>query len=1180
MDSPDHSRSYAKRDTEDSSDVRSDRAGDDEERESSDKRSKHRSSKSRKSSNGEDAEGLDGSGRRRSSGGDRGESRKRSAGGGGSSKAGSDDDDYETRKELRSKQLKKKQEESSLEKLSSWYQDGDLENRQAGEKSGSKGHSRPDESERKKITSKIADHEGSRSGSKNKEEKSLDGEHEKAQDRDSRYSDRRESSREKVHGSTDPVRTSRRRWDDSDAGKKSEEVHHEKADLRSGKGSDSKYENSKEKSTSAKNEPSDSKSRGLDSNSEKGVKSNNKEEKRIDGERNKSKNRSEAVEEDDKGSPITREDRSAREKNEKHRQQRTPTSRDAGESRERSSIADDDGSIWVRDKTAREAGRSNRSRTPERSARHHQESQYSEVEYERSSDIRRKDLEKDAHRDDRSKGRDDSWSDWNRDRESSKDSWKRRQSTSNDREANDDIVYDRSRDWEPRHGRERNDNERPHGRTRGEAVKTSSNFGISNENYDVIEIQTKPLDYGRAESGSNFSRRTEHGQQSDGKLGPNAEEWSHMRDERVRRHDIYGSIEDSKERYNDDGASWRDEMDYQAGKGRGQRGAMSGRGAGGQSSSGGSQTPYGNQEPGSFSRTQQGVKGGRVGRGGRGRPTGRDNQQVPLPLMGSPFGPLGVPPPGPMQPLGPSMSPAPGPPISPGVIFPPFSPPVVWPGARGVEMNMLGMPPALSPVPPGPSAPRFPPSMGTPPNPAMFLNQAGPGRGVPPNMSGPGFNPVGPVGRGTPSDKTSGGWIPPRNSGPPGKAPSRGEQNDYSQNFVDTGMRPQNFIRELELTNVVEDYPKLRELIQKKDEIVAKSASAPMYLKCDLHEFELSPEFFGTKFDVILVDPPWEEYVHRAPGVADHMEYWTFEDILNLKIEAIADTPSFIFLWVGDGVGLEQGRQCLKKWGFRRCEDICWVKTNKSNATPGLRHDSHTLFQHSKEHCLMGIKGTVRRSTDGHIIHANIDTDVIIAEEPPYGSTQKPEDMYRIIEHFSLGRRRLELFGEDHNIRSGWLTAGKGLSSSNFNAEAYVRNFADKDGKVWQGGGGRNPPPEAPHLVVTTPEIEALRPKSPMKNQQQQQSTSISLTTAISSNRRTAGNSPHNPSNFTLSLNQEASSSNPSTPAPWASPMEGFRGREGGNMPSDDKLFDMYGYSGQANGDYLDFESHRPMNVL
>ncbi|KAK8541761.1 hypothetical protein V6N13_137645 [Hibiscus sabdariffa] len=145
--------------------------------------------------------------------------------------------------------------------------------------------------------------------------------------------------------------------------------------------------------------------------------------------------------------------------------------------------------------------------------------------------------------------------------------------------------------------------------------------------------------------------------------------------------------------------------------------------------------------------------------------------------------------------------------------------------------------------------------------------------------------------------------------------------------------------------------------------------------------------------------------------------------------------------------------------------------------------------------------------------------------------------------------------------------------------QAYIRNFADKDGKVWQGGGGRNPPPDAPHLVKTTPDIEALRPKSPIKNQQQQHSTSIPLT-SNSSNRRPAGNSPQNPT--VLSLNQEGSnSSNPSTPAAWASPMESaFRGREGINMSSDDRMFDMYGYSNQANGEYLDSESHRPMNLM
>ncbi|CAL5363467.1 unnamed protein product [Camellia sinensis] len=1182
MDSPEGVQSYTKREIEDGLDMQIDRARDTEEWEGDDKR-KQMSSKSRKPGNGEEAEGLDGSGKRRNTG-DRNERRKRS---GGSSKADSDEDDHQARKESRSKQMKKQQEENTLEKLSSWYQDGEQENKpDGGERSASRGHSRGDESERRKSTSKFSDQDSSHS-IKGKDDRSHDKELEKALKRDSLHVERRETNREKDHGSSGEGRSLRRRWDESDAAKKTEEsIHEEKCDMGSGKSSDLSRGNAGERSVSTTIDLSDSKNRGLDSYSVKGLKSYDREERRIDSERSKSKGRTEAPEEDNAGSSLTREERSGKDRIEKHRQQR---SNDVVEIRERSFNTDDDGS-WMRDKSRREADHSNRSKTPERSGRRNHESENFEMDSERGITFKRKELEKDGYRDDRSKGRDYSLSDRKRDQEDSKDNWKRRQ-PSNDKESKDgDMAYDHGREWElQRHGRDRTDNERPQGRSGGrkdasrtEAVKTSSNYGISNENYDVIEIQTKPFDYRREESRSTFSMRTEAAQQSDTKLAPN-DEWTYPREDIARKIDTYGSGQfgdDSKDRFLDDVTSMRDQNSWRD-ETRGQKGVMSNRAGGGQSSSSGSHAPHGNQEPGSFNRpVSQGAKG-RVGRGGRLRPTGRDSQpfSIPVPMMGSPFGPLGVPPPGPMQPLTPSMSPGPGPPISPGVFIPPFSPQVVWPGPRGVEMNMLAVPPGLSPVPTGPPGPRFSPNTGIQPNTAMYFNQLGPGRGAPSNISAPGVNAIIPAGRGQPQDKASGSWVPPRTSGPPGKAPSRGEQNDYSQNFVDTGFRPQNFIRELELTAVVEDYPKLRDLIQKKDEIVAKSSSPPMYFKCDLREHVLTPEFFGTKFDVILVDPPWEEYVHRAPGVTDHMEYWAFEEIMNLKIEAIADTPSFIFLWVGDGVGLEQGRQCLKKWGFRRCEDICWVKTNKSNATPGLRHDSHTLFQRSKEHCLMGIKGTVRRSTDGHIIHANIDTDVIIAEEPPYGSTEKPEDMYRIIEHFALGRRRLELFGEDHNIRSGWLTVGKELSSSNFNAEAYIRNFADKDGKVWQGGGGRNPPPETSHLVLTTPEIESLRPKSPMKNQQQQQSTSISLTVGNSSSKMQIGNSPQN---HTFSLNQDASSSIFSNPGPWASPAESFKVREGGITSADDRLFDMYGYnlsSGQASADYQDYETQTPLNL-
>ncbi|XP_057862990.2 N6-adenosine-methyltransferase non-catalytic subunit MTB isoform X1 [Cryptomeria japonica] len=762
---------------------------------------------------------------------------------------------------------------------------------------------------------------------------------------------------------------------------------------------------------------------------------------------------------------------------------------------------------------------------------------------ERSISLKGKDRDRDVYREDRPREKDSDWMERSRDWEGSKDHRKSRYYDRHDKDLKgEEGDYDFERDWEF-HGRERERLEREKvqrvvtdrkDRGRLEGVKSVTSFGSSN---DALDRRAGSLDYGRGDSGSAFgsSRRNDIGGPSDF-MGEG--DWGFPPDDRGRMGDVYAAGIDSRERYDDDappgldqnfgmnpGRITPDGSNMHGGRGRGHKGSLNNRGRGAGQMGNGGQSSFGsNQGSGSFTRMmQQGGKGGRGGRG-RGRVQGRDTQRggIPLPMMGPgpgpgvpamgpPFGPLGLPP-GALQAMGPGMGPAPGPPMGPGGFLPPpyAAGHMVWGGGRGGgEMNILAVPPGLSPVPPpGPSGPRFVPNMGPGPNQGVYFNQPGPVRGASPNMSGAGYGSVNPMGRGMVNEKANVGRVPPRITGPPGKAPSRGEQNDYSQNFVDTGMRPQNFIRELELTNVVEDYPKLRELIQKKDEIVAKSACPPMYLKCDLRETVLAPELFGTKFDVILVDPPWEEYVHRAPGVGDHMEYWTFEEIQNIKIEAIADTPSFIFLWVGDGVGLEQGRLCLKKWGFRRCEDICWVKTNKANPSPGLRHDSHTLFQHSKEHCLMGIKGTVRRSTDGHIIHANIDTDIIIAEEPPQGSTTKPEDLYRIIEHFALGRRRLELFGEDHNIRAGWLTVGKGLSSSNFNSEGYIKNFLDKDGKVWQGGAGRNPPPDAPHLVGTSPEIESLRPKSPPQKSQQQQTNSVSQPAANSTSKKASSTSP------------------------------------------------------------------------
>uniref|UniRef100_A0A0A9XRN9 N(6)-adenosine-methyltransferase non-catalytic subunit METTL14 n=2 Tax=Lygus hesperus TaxID=30085 RepID=A0A0A9XRN9_LYGHE len=287
---------------------------------------------------------------------------------------------------------------------------------------------------------------------------------------------------------------------------------------------------------------------------------------------------------------------------------------------------------------------------------------------------------------------------------------------------------------------------------------------------------------------------------------------------------------------------------------------------------------------------------------------------------------------------------------------------------------------------------------------------------------------------------------------------SSNPHNDYCQHFVDTGQRPQNFIRDVGLADRFEEYPKLRELIKLKDDLIAQTANPPMFLKCDLESYNLKDLNF--KYDVILIEPPLEEY-QRTMGVTN-VKLWSWDQVMDLNVPEIAASRSFVFLWCGSSDGLDMGRACLRKWGFRRCEDISWIKTNINNPGHSKNLDTKAIFQRTKEHCLMGIKGTVRRSTDGDFIHANMDIDLIISEEPEYGSLEKPVEIFHIIEHFCLGRRRLHIFGRDSTIRPGWLTLGPQLTNSNFNWDLYAGQFS------------------ASTLTTgCTDRIEALRPKSP-----------------------------------------------------------------------------------------------------
>ena len=167
-------------------------------------------------------------------------------------------------------------------------------------------------------------------------------------------------------------------------------------------------------------------------------------------------------------------------------------------------------------------------------------------------------------------------------------------------------------------------------------------------------------------------------------------------------------------------------------------------------------------------------------------------------------------------------------------------------------------------------------------------------------------------------------------------------------------------------------YPALKRLMDLKASQVDAGSHPPLYIQlASSHPTSLATALSPTRFDVILITPNqgWDETAA-------------------LPIRHLSADPGFVFLWVGKGDedGLERGRACFAKWGFRRAEDIVWVKTTKRRSASAGGQEEGTgggggLLASQKEHCLMGIRGTVRRSTDTRFVHCNVDTDVMVWED-------------------------------------------------------------------------------------------------------------------------------------------------------------------------------------------------------
>jgi len=175
-----------------------------------------------------------------------------------------------------------------------------------------------------------------------------------------------------------------------------------------------------------------------------------------------------------------------------------------------------------------------------------------------------------------------------------------------------------------------------------------------------------------------------------------------------------------------------------------------------------------------------------------------------------------------------------------------------------------------------------------------------------------------------------------------------------------------------------------------------------------------------TQFDVIMMDPPWQlATANPTRGVALGYSQLCDNDIANLPIPQLQKN-GFLFVWVINAKykwTLDQ----FEKWGYKLVDEIVWVKMTVNRRMA----KSHGYYlQHAKEVCLVGKRGD---SPPGTAL-GGVGSDVIFSERR--GQSQKPEEIYELIEQLVPNGRYLEIFARKNNLRDFWVSVGNEVTGT------------------------------------------------------------------------------------------------------------------------------------------------------
>eukprot|EP00128_Syssomonas_multiformis_P017582 Colp12_sorted_trinity150504_noHs@11356 len=226
-------------------------------------------------------------------------------------------------------------------------------------------------------------------------------------------------------------------------------------------------------------------------------------------------------------------------------------------------------------------------------------------------------------------------------------------------------------------------------------------------------------------------------------------------------------------------------------------------------------------------------------------------------------------------------------------------------------------------------------------------------------------------------------------------------------------------IKELEEQKTKEEVGEKKEGENNDDDMEIEEFEPPQWcvpIRANVLEFDWDALGEACQFDVIMMDPPWQ-LASAAPTRGVALGYNQLPDL------AIQDLPlpklqknGFLFIWVINN-RFAKAFELMKNWGYTFVDSIDWVKQTV-NRRMAKCHGFY--LQHAKETCLVARKGEFPPGA-----RHSVGSDVIISERR--GQSQKPEQIYELVEELVPNGKYLEIFARRNNLRDYWVSIGNEL---------------------------------------------------------------------------------------------------------------------------------------------------------